>query len=92
MLKISNGFIWAIKINDVPSDYIEMELSLKLKYSGRVIEFRQHADVIHLNTKGINIKQAFRAWVRQVGPKEYFAKWTDSKYNKDDCIEIFYKL
>jgi len=88
----SDGFNWAVQIDSVDNSFPTMPFGRRLDDEKKAIEFSKSSKKGHADAKGKPTLPAVKKFVKEIGAKEFFAKWKpDSGLNKDDSVEVFYK-
>ena len=91
-LSSDGTYYYAVKINEVPSDYWRKPFGRQLDDLKKINRFRERATRNYICAKGKPTHHIVRSWLKEHKPKAYYAKWQkETSYYKDDSIEIFYE-
>lgn len=82
-----DGVMWALQVDGLPVDFPRLPLGQQLEGWEILRMFKAVAKHEYVNTKHKQSLLAIKAWLREVKPSEFCAKWRDG----DDSVQMFYK-
>lgn len=82
----------AVRLDTLSSNrYFQQAWGRQLDDLRKIKEFQQTARHTHIACKGVSTMASVKAWVKRNKPLQFFASWTsDSRWYKDDCVEIWF--
>lgn len=91
IIKTHGDKAYAINLKFVPKDYPTLIFGQQLKIRSEIQKWLKTAKKGYVGAKNKPTLTSVRNWVSEVKPKEFYAVWRkDSKFYKDDCVEIYY--
>lgn len=81
------------KINGVikDKDYNNLSFGRQLEYRRKIDEFKATAKRTHISQKRISHAKAWKEFIEQYQPTEYYTSYYDEQFCRDDSFEVFYK-
>lgn len=87
----SDGFSYAVNLNGVDNEFLNQPFGRQLDAMQKVKEFTSKAKKGYAGAKGKSTLAAVKDWVKLNQPTQFYAKWkSDSRFYKNDSVEIFY--
>jgi hypothetical protein len=88
-----NNINCLIKIKNIPKDFNSLPFGRQIEYNSIFSAWKKEAESTHVGCKHKASLSAVRRFLKEVKPKEYYARWQkDTNYSKADSVEVFYKL
>ena len=86
-----HGEVIKIKIDGIPKNYLNLSFGRQIEYRFILQSFLDTAKIGHVGQKRISSAKAFRDFCKLHDVKQYYAKFVESPYARDDSYQIWYK-